>query len=118
MSDVDAPAPGGVAAAHWQCMGAVFAQWVAVEEVCLYGSRARGTNRPNSDIDLCITSSTLDFIGLARLGEALADLGLPWKIDLTLRRTRTPPVTAQPAFNLAHQIARYAVPVFVRASER
>ncbi|MFC7521102.1 nucleotidyltransferase family protein [Xanthomonas populi] len=99
-------------------MGAVLAQRVAVEEVCLYGSRARGTNRPNSDIDLCITASTLDFIGLARLGEALADLGLPWKIDLTLRRTRTPPITAQSAFSLAHQIARYAVPVFVRALER
>lgn len=94
----------------------MLAEWPAVEEVCLYGSRARGTNRPNSDIDLCVTSGTLDLIDLARLGEALADLGLPWKIDLTLRRIRTLPVAASPAFNLANQIARYAVPVFVRAS--
>jgi predicted nucleotidyltransferase len=116
MGEVDAGAFGGVAAVHWRRIAAVFARWPAVEEVCLYGSRARGTHRSSSDIDLCVTSRRLDLIGLARLGDELADLGLPWRLDLTLRRTRVLPDAPSPAFSLAHQIARYALPVFARAA--
>ena len=37
----------------------VFEKEAAVSEVMLYGSRAKGTHRPRSDIDLTLTGSKL-----------------------------------------------------------
>jgi predicted nucleotidyltransferase len=55
-----------------------------IRKVFLYGSRAKGTNRENSDIDLCLDAPDLDYGSLARLETALDDLLLPWKIDLSV----------------------------------
>lgn len=53
-----------------------------VEKILLFGSRAKGTYREGSDIDLCIEGADLDFSTLSPLEEKLDDLLLPWKIDL------------------------------------
>jgi len=52
-------------------------------KVYLFGSRARGTNRPNSDIDLAIDMGhKLDFIEVSRARSILEMLSVPQKIDL------------------------------------
>jgi uncharacterized protein len=56
-----------------------------VEGVVLYGSRAKGTYRDGSDIDLCLDAPELDYSSLMRLENTLDDLLLPWKIDLAIR---------------------------------
>ncbi|WP_255494905.1 nucleotidyltransferase domain-containing protein [Luteibacter sp. Sphag1AF] len=96
-------------------MRAVLYGWSSIEEVTLYGSRSRGTQRPGSDIDLCVLSATMDVIALARLSEELDELDLPWKIDLTLRRTRALRTVPDPRFSLAHQVASTGVVFFRRA---
>jgi len=53
-----------------------------VEKVLLFGSRAKGTYKNGSDIDLCLEGPNLDLSVLAPLEEKLDDLLLPWKIDL------------------------------------
>jgi len=58
-------------------MRAVLAQYPAVEQAILYGSRAKNTYREGSDIDLTL------------VGDALDDLLLPYRIDLSLIRQIT-----------------------------
>ncbi len=64
---------------------AVFAKYSEIKKVLLYGSRAKGNNRFNSDIDLCIEEETLNLTQLLKIENDLDDLLLPWKIDLSLK---------------------------------
>ena len=54
-----------------------------VEQVILYGSRAKGNYKEGSDIDLTIKGN-LTFDDLIKMSINLDDLNLPWKIDLSL----------------------------------
>ena len=62
---------------------AVLAREPTVEQAWFYGSRARGTHRPGSDVDLALAGSVSDAV-LARLRYALEESGpLPYCFDLT-----------------------------------
>ena len=56
-----------------------------VRRVVLYSSRALGRHRPGSDLDLCLDAPDMELGELLKLGGALDDLLLPWRIDLQLR---------------------------------
>ena len=62
----------------------VFATHPEIEQVTLYGSRAKGTQRPNSDIDLCLKGDQLTLPLLLQISNELDDLLLPYKIDLSI----------------------------------
>lgn len=62
----------------------VFQDWPQIECVWIYGSRAKGTYRQGSDIDLCIQGRELQFTDLLRMETQIDDLLLPWKVDLSL----------------------------------
>ena len=56
-----------------------------VEEAILYGSRAKGTQKNGSDIDLTLRGTTeLTQFVLFRILEDLDDLLLPYTIDLSV----------------------------------
>ncbi|RED98944.1 nucleotidyltransferase family protein [Marinoscillum furvescens] len=55
----------------------------SVKELVIYGSRAKGNFRLESDIDLCIQGSDLTQGDIFQLESKLDDLLLPYKIDLT-----------------------------------
>jgi predicted nucleotidyltransferase len=61
----------------------VLAGFPEVEKAVLYGSRAKGTFKPGSDIDLTLCGAELSFRLLARIDAALDDLLLPYEIDLS-----------------------------------
>ncbi len=52
-----------------------------VRHAVLFGSRAKGAARPNSDIDLAI-EGLQDDLDLARLAMTLDELPLPWRFDV------------------------------------
>lgn len=54
----------------------------SVERVVLYGSRAMGSFRPGSDIDLCVFAPAMELSSLLKLGTEIDELLLPWKVDL------------------------------------
>lgn len=56
----------------------------AVEKAVLYGSRAKGSFKPASDIDLTLFGSTLTLRELGDVAEELDDLLLPYTIDLSI----------------------------------
>lgn len=62
----------------------VFANYPNVREVIIYGSRAKGTHKHSSDIDLVVKGDDLTLRYLNRIDRELDDLLLPWKIDLSL----------------------------------
>ncbi|MCC5935138.1 MAG: nucleotidyltransferase domain-containing protein [Balneolales bacterium] len=70
---------------------AVFARYPEVERVILYGSRAKGSWRRASDIDLTMTGKALDRNIFTKIWFEIDDLLLPWKIDLSVRDQLTSP---------------------------
>ncbi len=68
----------------WQKIFAVFAEFPSVEEVVLYGSRAKGNYRPGSDIDLTLKGEGLNLKLLNKIANDLDDLLLPYTFDLSI----------------------------------
>jgi predicted nucleotidyltransferase len=62
----------------------IFRDFPTIRRVILYGSRAMGTYRPGSDIDLCIEAESLGLTELLSMENRIDDLLLPWKVDLSL----------------------------------
>lgn len=69
----------------------VLVRFPEVESAVLYGSRAKGTHRPGSDIDLTLCGGELDHTLLARIDDELDDLLLPYQMDLSLTSDLTHP---------------------------
>ena len=74
----------GLTTEHIALINGVFKKHVEVEEVILYGSRAKGTQRPGSDIDLTIKGRDLTLKQQNKIANELDDLLLPYKIDLSI----------------------------------
>lgn len=67
-----------------QKLKAIFSDYPTIRRVILYGSRAKGTNRRGSDIDLCLDAPEMTFSELLAIENRVDDLLLPWKLDLSL----------------------------------
>jgi predicted nucleotidyltransferase len=65
-------------------LAGVFAACPRLERVILYGSRAKGTSRNGSDIDLTIVGDEVTHAQLLEISNQVDDLLLPYKIDLSL----------------------------------
>ena len=63
---------------------AVFAAVPEIEQVILYGSRAKGNFKNGSDIDLVIRGEAVSHNNLLSMEHQLDDLLLPYSIDLSL----------------------------------
>lgn len=61
----------------------VFERYPKIDQVLLYGSRAKGNYRPGSDIDLTIIGE-IDWQMFNQLTTELDDLLLPYQIDLSI----------------------------------
>lgn len=62
----------------------VLSGFPAVEEAVVYGSRAKGTYRPGSDIDLVLKGDSLSLKDLNPICLALDDLLLPYTFDVSI----------------------------------
>ena len=62
----------------------VFSHYLQIERAILYGSRATGTYRNGSDIDLTLYGNALTHSVLSQIDTELDDLLLPYTIDLSI----------------------------------
>jgi uncharacterized protein len=62
----------------------IFAQYDKVEEVILFGSRAKGNFKPGSDIDLTLKGKGINLKLLNKISLELDDLLLPYTFDLSI----------------------------------
>ena len=60
----------------------ILQQYPHISRALLFGSRAKGTHRQGSDIDIALVGSGLDHRTLLTIQQQLDDLLLPVKIDL------------------------------------
>ncbi len=80
----------GLAADELTLLQSVFRQHPEIEEVILFGSRAKGTARPNSDIDLAVRGN-LNTLQTETLAMELDELPLPYQFDVqVLENIRNP----------------------------
>ncbi len=84
---------------------AVLSKHSEVERAVLFGSRAKGTHRPGSDIDLALTGPRLDWRAVGSLYDELDDLLLPYRFSLIIFDANTDP-------DVAAHVARVGIPVF------
>lgn len=67
-----------------------------VEQAILFGSRAKGTHRPGSDMDIALKGHELRFDDLLNVSIALDKLELPIRFDLVLyHRIKEPALLKQ-----------------------
>lgn len=62
----------------------ILKKYPSVEKVLLYGSRAMGTFREGSDIDLTLLGKDLDSTISAKIHSDLDDSDLPYKFDISI----------------------------------
>ena len=64
-------------------LNGVFARHDAIRSVLIYGSRAKDSYRPGSDIDLTIKGDAILFDEFMALENQIDDLMLPYTVDLS-----------------------------------
>ena len=64
----------------------ILADVPAVQKAVIYGSRAKGTHRPGSDIDLTLHGDALDLDILGQIATRLHDSPIPYQVDLSIFR--------------------------------
>lgn len=62
----------------------VFTKNLKVEEVLLYGSRAKGNYKNGSDIDLTLIGKDIDILELNKILLDLDELYLPYSFDISI----------------------------------
>ena len=73
----------------------IFASIPEIEEVVIYGSRARGSHRPTSDIDITLKGEGLTEAHLSLLDDRLYYSSLPYLTDTSIfDRLRNPDFVA------------------------
>jgi len=90
----------GLPATVISAIAEVFSEYQNIDTVLLYGSRAKGTHRRGSDIDLTIIGSEPTEEQRLQIESRLDDLLLPYSIDLSLMSS----ITNQPLLDHIHRV--------------
>ena len=77
----------GVKEETWKSILKLIKQYDQVKEVILYGSRAKGTYKNGSDIDLCLKGHELKFETLLKIMDMIDELYLPYEFDISIYDT-------------------------------
>ncbi len=72
-------------------INSVFETYEEVEEVILYGSRAKGNYRNGSDIDITLKGDKLTAALLSKIEVAIDDLLTPYLFDVSIFNALTAP---------------------------
>jgi uncharacterized protein len=72
----------GLADRHYRDIVRVFNGHPSIERVLVFGSRAKGIEKPYSDIDLAVVAPGMDDREFSRLLNELDSLGLVFKLDV------------------------------------
>ncbi len=66
------------------CIRTILAEHPAIERAILYGSRAKGSYKNGSDIDLTLIGAGLDLSTQFAVAGALDDAPIPYTVDLSI----------------------------------
>ena len=74
----------GLSPTTLQTIRHILAEVPAVKKAVLYGSRAKGTFRQGSDIDLTLFGDALDLITHGQIATRLEESPIPYQVDLSI----------------------------------
>lgn len=74
----------GISLETWERITKVFRKSSCINQVKLFGSRAKGNFRDGSDIDLCLLGNQISLSDMYQLETALDDLMLPFTFDVSI----------------------------------
>ena len=74
----------GLSPEHLAQILKIFRKYPQIDEVILFGSRAKGTHREGSDIDIALKGRGLDSRLLTQIDLDYDALYLPWKLDVVI----------------------------------
>lgn len=72
----------GLAEHHYRDIVQVFRRYPNIEQVLIFGSRAKGTDKPYSDFDLAVVAPNMSEQEFSRLWNELDALELVFKLDV------------------------------------
>lgn len=72
-------------------LNTLFARQKEIEQVILYGSRAKGTHKPFSDVDITLLGYSLNRSHLNRLSAEIDESTLPYRFDISIFSKLTNP---------------------------
>lgn len=76
--------PYGLTDKEFTTLQALFAANSRIEQVVLYGSRAKGNYKPFSDVDIVLVGDALSRTDINRLYASIDESSLPYKFDVSL----------------------------------
>lgn len=65
-------------------INSVFSEFPEIENVIIYGSRAKGNYRENSDIDLVLVGKNLSHTLICEVNQRIDNLLLPYLFDISI----------------------------------
>ena len=74
----------GVGDDEWEKVFGVFSHFPCIRQTVLFGSRAKGTNKPFSDVDIALMGDDITITDLLRLKNEIDDLLLPYEFDFCI----------------------------------
>lgn len=103
--------PFGLPDKATEAICSVFKRHQQIDTVILYGSRAKGTYKNGSDIDLTLKGDQIDQRTRNQIDDELDDLLLPWMFDLSIYSDIENP-------DLIAHIDRIGIPIYQRRTNR
>lgn len=100
----------GLSNSELESLSKLFAQHADIEQVILYGSRAKGNYKPFSDVDITLIGSKLTRNKLNQLALEIDDLLLPYQFDISISHKLTNP-------ELLEHINRIGISIYRRESK-
>ena len=74
----------GIEEEEWEKVFSVFSHFPHIKRAVLFGSRAKGTNKPFSDVDIALVGEALSLDNLLQLKNEIDDLLLPYEFDFCI----------------------------------
>lgn len=99
----------GLSSRTLQSLRDALSRFPEVEKATLFGSRAKGTHKTGSDIDLALSGADLDWRVLGRIYTELDNSTSPYQFSLVHLDERTDP-------EVAGHIRRVGIPIYERVA--
>lgn len=71
----------GITDKEWEKVFSTLSHFPNIQKAILFGSRAKGTNKPFSDVDIALVGDNLSINDLLNLKTEIDDLLLPYEFD-------------------------------------
>lgn len=74
----------GITDKEWNKVFSTLSHFPNIQKAILFGSRAKGTNKPFSDIDIALVGNEVSINDLLHLKNEIDDLLLPYEFDFCI----------------------------------